>query len=117
MAQNIDLTRLSEEELIQLNHQIVERIRSLQQGRCYQNLSRFKLGDVVCFTPEHGRVVVGTIVRLNQKTATVVARDGHRWRVSPSYLSRITDQTQEDKDGLAEVVALHSGGNAGKLTT
>jgi hypothetical protein len=115
MADNIDLTNLSEGELIQLNRRIVERLRSLHQGRCYQDLAQFKLGDAVCFTPEHGHVVVGTVVRLNQKTATVAARDGHQWRVSPSFLSRITDQVQDDRQDLAEVVSLHSGGSARKL--
>ena len=31
MAENIDLTKFSEEELIQLNRRIVERLRSLHQ--------------------------------------------------------------------------------------
>jgi len=115
MAENIDLTKFSEEELVQLNRRIVERLRSLHQGRCYKDLAQFKLGDAVCFTPEHGHVVVGTVVRLNQKTATVAARDGRQWRVSPSFLSRITEQVQDNKRELAEVVSLHSGGNAGKL--
>jgi hypothetical protein len=35
--------------------------------------------------------------------------------VSPSFLSRVTDQVQNDKQDLAEVVSLHSGGNARKL--
>jgi hypothetical protein len=115
MADNIDLTNFSEEELIQLNRRIVERLRSLHQGRCYKDLAQFKLGDAVCFTPEHGHVVVGTVVRLNQKTATVAARDGRQWRVSPSFLSRITEQVQDDKRELAEIVALRSVGNAEKL--
>jgi len=115
MADNIDLTNFSEEQLIRLNRRIVERLRSLHQGRCYKDLAQFKLGDAVCFTPERGHVVVGTVVRLNQKTATVAARDGHQWRVSPSFLSRITDQMQDDKQEIAEVVSLHSGGSARKL--
>ncbi|HJX53160.1 MAG TPA: hypothetical protein VJ801_10380 [Polyangia bacterium] len=115
MADNIDLTNFSEDELIRLNRRIVERLRSLHQGRCYKDLAQFKLGDAVCFTPEHGHVVVGTVVRLNQKTATVAARDGRQWRVSPSFLSRITDQVQDDRQDLAEVLSLHSGGETRKL--
>lgn len=115
MAENIDLTKFSEEELVQLNRRIVERLRSFHQGRCYKDLAQFKLGDAVCFTPEHGHLVVGTVVRLNQKTATVAARDGHQWRVSPSFLSRITDQVQDDKQEFAEVLSLHSGGETRKL--
>jgi hypothetical protein len=42
MADNIDLTNFSEEELIQLNRRIVERLRSFHQGRCYKDLAQFK---------------------------------------------------------------------------
>jgi hypothetical protein len=56
MADNIDLTNFSEEELIRLNRRIVERLRSLHQGRCYKDLAQFKLGDAVCFTPERCQI-------------------------------------------------------------
>jgi hypothetical protein len=115
MAENIDLTKLNEEELLHLNHRIVERLRSIRQGRCYQDMAQFNLGDAVCFTPEYGHVVVGTVVRLNQKTVTVAAKDGHQWRVGPSLLSRITDQMQDDRHEVAAVIALHPGGSAGKM--
>jgi hypothetical protein len=40
---------------------------------------------VVEFDTDDGGTVLGTIARLNQRTATVVAGSG-RWRVSPGFL-------------------------------
>ncbi|OGQ89236.1 MAG: hypothetical protein A2289_20685 [Deltaproteobacteria bacterium RIFOXYA12_FULL_58_15] len=111
MKQDIDLTRLTEDELIALNRQVVERLRFLRQTRSYQAMAAFNIGDTVSFTPEAGKIVVGTVVRLNQKTVTVVTKDGHNWRVAPSFLSRTTDANSLDRPrvdgGQGDVVLLH----------
>jgi hypothetical protein len=91
MNHEIDLGKLSEDELIDLNQRIVERLSHIRQTRRYQELARFSLGDTVSFTPECGHIVVGTVVRLNQKTATVASKDGLSWRVSPALLSKVSD--------------------------
>jgi hypothetical protein len=40
----------------------------------------------VYFINNDGNRIVGTIVRLNQKTITIKSDDGVRWRVSPYFL-------------------------------
>ncbi|KWA86271.1 hypothetical protein WL29_10975 [Burkholderia ubonensis] len=52
----------------------------------------FFIGDTVGFTDKHLRERIGTIVRLNQKTASIACHDteGH-WRVSYGLLRRIVD--------------------------
>lgn len=52
----------------------------------------FFVGDTVGFTDKHLRERIGTIVRLNQKTASIACSgtEGH-WRVSYSLLRRIVD--------------------------
>ena len=82
-----DLTKLSEEELIELNRRIVERLQLLRSARSLAQLARFSVGMVVEFDTDGGRTVTGTIARLNQRTATVVTASG-RWRVSPGLLRR-----------------------------
>lgn len=102
MTRDIDLSRYTEDELINLNRRIVERIKLLHQARTFNDMARFDLGGTVSFTPESDRVVVGTVVRLNKKTVTVATKDGHQWRVAPSFLSRVTDAepAQESKQGV-----------------
>jgi len=50
----------------------------------------FKLGDTVSFTDKHLREHVGTIVRMNTKTCSLLC-DGEQWRVSPALLRKIID--------------------------
>lgn len=56
------------------------------------NPEAFFVGDTVGFTDKHLRERVGTIVRLNQKTASIACSgtEGH-WRVSYGLLRRVVD--------------------------
>lgn len=85
----LDLTKLSEDELIELNRDIVDRPRFLRSTKNLAQLARFSIGMVVEFDTDDGRTISGTVARLNQRTATVVAAAG-RWRVSPSLLRTAT---------------------------
>ena len=51
----------------------------------------FVRGDSVAFEDRHLRTVVGVIVRINAKTATIDTDDGQSWRVAFSHLRRIVD--------------------------
>jgi hypothetical protein len=83
----IDIDRLSEAELVDLNHQVVERLRFLQQMRAHAEMLEFSIGDRVRFHTGHG-VVEGMLTRYNRKTVTVIADGGRQWNVSPSLLRR-----------------------------
>ena len=48
----IDLDKLGEAELIELNHRIVERLRYLRQQRTHEQMLAFRLGKRVAFQPE-----------------------------------------------------------------
>jgi len=50
----------------------------------------FRTGDRVSFDDRHLHTRIGTIVRINQCTATVDC-DGHSWRVSFALLRHIVD--------------------------
>jgi hypothetical protein len=85
-----DVTKLSdagssEDDLIELNRRIVERLQLRRSARSLAQLARFSVGMVVEFDTDDGRTVTGTIARLNQRTATVVTASG-RWRASPGLL-------------------------------
>jgi hypothetical protein len=80
-----DITKLSEDELLELNRRIVERLQFIRSAKSLAQLARFSVGMAVEFDTDDGRTISGTVARLNQKTATVVRATG-RWRVSPSSL-------------------------------
>jgi hypothetical protein len=87
----IDLARLSEEELVDLNRRIVERLRLIRSARQLVDLARFSVGMRVEFTTDDGRTLQGEITRLNRKTATVCCNPSGHWRVSPALLRPIVD--------------------------
>lgn len=79
------LDLLTEEELVQLNHVIVQRLR-LMQLRAHGQMLNFRVGQRVRFTSSTGQTVQGVIARHNRKSVTVVTSDGAQWRVSPGFL-------------------------------
>lgn len=82
----IDIDRLSEAELIDLNHRIVERLRLIQQMRAHKRMLEFRIGERVVFRDNDGAVVSGTITRYNKKTVSIVTQHGQRWTVPPAML-------------------------------
>lgn len=84
----IDINRLTEAELIDLNHRIVARLRLLNQMQAHTDMLEFKIGDRVTFTPPGKAQVQGMLTRYNKKTVTIVTDNGQQWNVSPHFLSK-----------------------------
>ena len=102
----INIDKLTEAELIDLNNRIVARLRFLNEMRAHANMLEFSVGDRVSFQPEGRPMLVGTLTRYNKKTVTVITDDGGHWNVSPSFLRKVeASQTAGGKD--ANVVWLH----------
>lgn len=87
----IDITQLSEQDLIALNRKIVERLRFLQQVRAHAKMLEFHVGDRVSFEPDGRPTLFGVLVRYNKKTVTVLTEHGEQWNVAPSLLRRVVD--------------------------
>ncbi|HUB12284.1 MAG TPA: hypothetical protein VMB34_10025 [Acetobacteraceae bacterium] len=84
----IDIDRLSEQELIDLNHCIVARLRVLRDMRAHVGMLEFRIGDRVTFHPPGRERLAGILTRYNRKTVTVIADDGMQWNVAPSFLAK-----------------------------
>jgi hypothetical protein len=82
----IDIDKLSESELVDLNHRIVERLRFMRQARAHVAMLQFRIGERVSFQPEGRERVFGIITRYNKKSVTVVTPEGVRWNVAPGLL-------------------------------
>ena len=100
----IDLDKMSEQELRKLNHDIVSRLHFLASVRRSAVLANFKIGDRVSFEAEHG-TVIGTVIRINQKTASIDADDGRGWRVSPGALRKLSQNKAEPQANLFQLVS------------
>src|SRR5271154_3415598 len=86
----IDIDKLTEPELIDLNNRIVERLRFLHQMRAHREMLEFRIGDRVAFQSDHRGLIEGMLTRYNKKTVTVITDDGRRWTVSPGLLREAT---------------------------
>lgn len=82
----IDIDKLTEEELIELNHRIVERLKFLNQVRAHGQMMKFNIGQRVSFDPGDRPTVTGILTKYNKKTVTVITDDGYRWNVAPGFL-------------------------------
>jgi len=75
----IDIDKLTEAELVDLNNRIVERLRFLDQMRAHARMLEYKIGDRVSFRPDGHPIVAGVLTRYNKKTVTVIGDSGQRW--------------------------------------
>src|SRR4249920_1589202 len=98
----IDIDKLTEAELIDLNNRIVARLRLLTQMRAHTQMLEFKVGDRVAFQPEGRSLIVGMLTRYNKKTVTVITDDGEHWNVAPGFL-RKADQVAKAADADSNV--------------
>jgi len=95
----IDISGLTEAELIDLNNRVVERLKFLHQSRAHSRMLDFKIGDRVSFQPEGRPAVIGMLTRYNKKTVTVITDSGEHWNVAPHFLQRVEKSpTNEARD-------------------
>jgi len=101
----IDIDKLTEPELVDLNNRIVARLRFLQQMRAHASMLEFSLGERVSFQPEGHPVLFGVITKYNRKSVTVITETGQHWTVAPTFLRKIKPVREADS-GDAKVIRL-----------
>ena len=100
----VDIDNLSEAELIDLNHRIIERLRFMGQMRAHMSMLKFRIGDRVAFQADRMEAVSGVLTRYNKKTVTVIADDGRRWNVSPGLLrNEISERSQQNASNIISI--------------
>ncbi|HEY9120427.1 MAG TPA: hypothetical protein VIN33_11760 [Marinobacter sp.] len=90
---SIDIDGLSYEELLDLNDRIIARLKHLDASDTLNAMMKLNLGSKVCFDAGHQGIQVGTLIKFNQKTVTVLTDNGRRrWKVSPQMLSPVIEE-------------------------
>lgn len=85
----IDIEKLTEQELLDLNRKIIERLKFLSLERRHAKMLEFSIGDKVRFQPPDQEEKKGILVKYNKKTVSVVTETGESWNVAPQLLSKI----------------------------
>ncbi len=101
----IDIDKLTEKELIDLNNRIVERLKFLRSMHDHVDMMEFSIGEKVCFNPRGRDEQIGILVKYNKKTVTIVTENGERWNVSPSLLTKASDK-KDNSNRKSNVVEL-----------
>jgi len=101
----IDIDRLSESELIDLNHRIVQRLKFLSSMHAHAEMMEFSIGEEVSFHPAGREEQRGLLVKYNKKTVTVVTEAGQRWNVSPHLLHKAdnVDSRPGERDNVIDI--------------
>ena len=102
----IDIDSLSYDELVELNHKIVERLKFLDSMHTHKEMMQFSPGDQVCFEAPGRNKQFGTLVKYNKKTVTVMTESGQKWNVSPHLLSKVKD-VKSHKNKQSKIIDLH----------
>jgi hypothetical protein len=89
----VDIDGLTEAELIDLNHRVVERLRFLDQMRSHAEMLEFRIGDRVTFQPEGRPPVIGMLTKYNRKSVTIITDDGQKWNVAPVFVKKYEPAT------------------------
>lgn len=94
----IDIDKLNEAELVDLNNRIVARLNFLQQMRAHTAMLEFSIGERVSFQPNGQPELHGVIAKYNRKSVTVITENGQSWNVAPAFLrkARVPESGQSD---------------------
>jgi hypothetical protein len=101
----IDITALSENELIDLHRRITERLRFLSQTRAHHKMLEFKVGDRVSFKPDDRPALCGVLTKYNKKTVTVITDNGEHWNVWAGLL-KLAKEAKASDDKQSNVIQM-----------
>ena len=102
----IDIDKLTEPELVDLNNRIVARLRFLHQMRAHASMLEFRLGEKVSFQPDGHPVLFGVITKYNRKSVTVITEGGQHWTVAPNFLRKLKPVADQPAAGCAQVIKM-----------
>ena len=101
----IDIDKLTEAELVDLNDRIIQRLRVLQQMRAHTTMLEYSLGERVCFQPDGRPHIFCVVTWYNKQTVTVITDGGDIGSVSLSALHKASDVATPPESG--NVVPFH----------
>ena len=84
----IDIDKLTEAELIDLNNRVVARLKFLGEMRAHAQMLDFRIGERVSFQPDGQPLLTGILTKYNRKSVTVITEQGQQWNVAPVFLRK-----------------------------
>ena len=88
MSNLLNIGRLTTEELIQLNHDVVALIKIRRSNDAATMRRELSLGDTVRFAGR-GKTIIGTVEKIMRTRCIVKCLDGTRWKVQMSSIEHV----------------------------
>ena len=85
---DIQIENLTRKELVELHDRVARRIWELEEEKPSENLREFQIGNLVSFELD-GRIITGTVIRVNQKSLSIRSQKGH-WYVPSWAVAKIS---------------------------
>ncbi len=85
-----DIDKLTEAQLVDLNKQILLRLKFLRNVKVQAQMTNFNIGEIVTFRPDAQAEFKGIIAKCNRKTVAVITENGQHWNVAPDMLTKVT---------------------------
>lgn len=101
----IDIDKLTEAELIDLNNRVVARLKFLHEMRAHASMLEFRIGEKVCFRADGHPELTGIITKYNRKSVTVITESGQHWNVAPVFLRKASAVAQPQAT-MGQVISL-----------
>lgn len=102
MKKTLNLAQMSDDELLSLNHEIIDLLMARQRQERREGLLAFDVGERVSFQGPEGRPINGTIKRVNQKTLTI-STDHGLWKIDPGFVLK----DKPSKASRGKILTLH----------
>jgi len=93
------IENLSTDELVELNLQIVARLRHLTEKENKAAVANFSVGDEVQFKTQRGQWIRGRVCQINRKTIDVEC-ESRSWRVPPRLLQKVNNKPDSKKESI-----------------
>jgi hypothetical protein len=88
-----DIDDLSYDESLELNDRIIARLKHLDAAETLNAMMKLNIGVRVYFEAGKQGIKGSILMKLNQKTVTVLTDNGRRsWKVSPQLLSPVIEK-------------------------
>lgn len=88
----INIDKLTIEQLVDLNHRIVERLKFMEAMHHHSEMMKFSIGERVTFDPPGRPRQTGTLVKYNKKSVTVITDTGQKWTIAPQLIASAGNQ-------------------------
>ena len=83
---SINIDQLSIEDLVELNKQVIIRIKELQAQAEINAAAQLRIGDIVSFSGKDDKKIVGFITAIQKNKVKIFTDENQIWTVPPSVL-------------------------------